>query len=135
MPCFIQDISSSQTQQFYYIITFKATCFNTIESSSGLLENRSNISTFIVHSGIPKACNRWYSQYTSTRVSDTCTFIFISYSFFIFILVHACTFTQYWEWCVVLFFMFMWFLLCICTGQDRKSWIELFSFSFSSSWW
>jgi len=49
---FIQDTNSSQTQQFYYIITFKATCFNCIESSSGLLENRCNVSTFIVHFGI-----------------------------------------------------------------------------------
>jgi hypothetical protein len=39
---FIQDTNGSQTQQFYYIITFKATCFNSIESSAGLLENRSN---------------------------------------------------------------------------------------------
>jgi len=69
-PIFIQDTNSSQTQQFYYIITFKATCFNSIESSSGLLENRSNVSTSIVHSGIPKAYNRWYSQYKSTRVRD-----------------------------------------------------------------
>ena len=52
----IQDTNSSQTQQFYYIITFTATCFNSIESSSGLLENRCNVSTFIVHSGIPKEC-------------------------------------------------------------------------------
>ena len=52
---FIQDTNSGQTQQFYYIITFKATCFDSIESSSGLQENRSNVSTFIVHSGIPKA--------------------------------------------------------------------------------
>jgi hypothetical protein len=43
-----QNKNSSQTQQFYYIITFKATCFNSIESSSGL------VSTFIVHSGIPE---------------------------------------------------------------------------------
>jgi hypothetical protein len=67
---FIQDTNSRQTQQFYYIITFKATCFDSTESSSGLLENRSNISTFIVHSGIPKAYNRWYSQYKSTRVTN-----------------------------------------------------------------
>ena len=67
---FTQDTNCSQTQQFYYIITFKATCFNSIESSSGLLKNRSNVSTFIVHSGIPKACNRWYSQYKSTRVTE-----------------------------------------------------------------
>jgi len=32
------------------------------------MESRSNVSTFIVHSGIPKAYNRWYSQYKSTRV-------------------------------------------------------------------
>jgi hypothetical protein len=67
---FVQATNSSQIQQFYYIVTFKATCFNSIESSSGLLENRSNISTFIVHSGIPKVYNRWYSQYKSTRVRD-----------------------------------------------------------------
>jgi len=71
----IQDTNSSQTHKLYYIITFKATCFNSTESSSGLLENRSNVSTFIVHSGNPKAYNRWYSQYKSTRASDTSTFI------------------------------------------------------------
>jgi len=61
----IQDTNSSQTQQCYYIITFKATCFDCIESSPGLLKNRSNVSTFIVRSGITKAYNRWYSQYTT----------------------------------------------------------------------
>jgi hypothetical protein len=65
---FIQDTNSRQTQQFCYIITFNATCFNCIELSSGLLENRSNVSIFIVHSGIPKAYSRWYSQYKSGRV-------------------------------------------------------------------
>jgi len=30
-----------------------ATCFDSIESSSGLLKNRSDVSKFIVHSGIP----------------------------------------------------------------------------------
>jgi len=60
---FIKDTKSSQTQQFYYIITFKATCFNCIESSSGLLENRSNVSTFIVHSGVPKAYNILKQEY------------------------------------------------------------------------
>jgi len=34
-------------QKIYYLITFEATCFNSIESSSGLLKNRSNVSTFI----------------------------------------------------------------------------------------
>jgi len=53
------------------IITFKATCFNSIESSSGLPKNRSSVSTFTVHSGIPKAYNRWYSQYKSTHVSQS----------------------------------------------------------------
>jgi hypothetical protein len=51
---FIKDTDTSQTQHFYYIITFKVKCFDSIESSSGLLENRSNVSIFIVHSGIPK---------------------------------------------------------------------------------
>jgi hypothetical protein len=60
---FIQNTDFSQTQQFYYTITFKTTCSNCIDSSSGLVENRSNVSTFIVHSGIPKAYNRRYSQY------------------------------------------------------------------------
>jgi len=64
----IKDTNSSQTQQFYYTITFKATFFNSIESSSGLLEKISNVSTFIVHSGIPEAYNRCCSQYKSTRV-------------------------------------------------------------------
>jgi len=31
-----------------------ATCFDCIESSSGLPKNRSNVSKFIVHSGIPE---------------------------------------------------------------------------------
>jgi hypothetical protein len=66
----VQDKNSSQTPQFYYTITFKATCFDSIETSLGLLENRSNVSTFIVHSGIPEAYNRWYSPYKSTRVTD-----------------------------------------------------------------
>jgi len=67
---FTQDINSSQTQQFHYIITFKVTCFNFIESSLGLLENRSNVLTFIVHYGILKPYNKWYSQYKSTCVID-----------------------------------------------------------------
>jgi hypothetical protein len=65
---FTKDTNSSQTKQFRYTITFKTTCFDCIESTSSLLENRSNVSTFIVHSGIPKAYNRWYSQYKSTCV-------------------------------------------------------------------
>jgi len=32
-----------------------ATCMDSTESSSGLPKNRSNVSKFIVHSGIPKA--------------------------------------------------------------------------------
>jgi len=32
-----------------------ATCFDSIESSSGFPKNRSNVSKFIVHSGIPNA--------------------------------------------------------------------------------
>jgi hypothetical protein len=43
------------------------------------VENRSNVSTFIVHSGIPKAYNRWYSQYKSTRVKDFIIYILIIY--------------------------------------------------------
>jgi hypothetical protein len=70
---FIQDTTSSQTQQLYYTITFKATYFNCTELSSGLLKIRSNVSTFIVHSGIKKAYNTWYSQYKSTRVRDLIT--------------------------------------------------------------
>jgi len=31
-----------------------ATCFDSIESSSSFPKNRSNVSKFIVHSGIPK---------------------------------------------------------------------------------
>jgi len=45
----------------------KATCFNSTESSPSLLANRSNVSTIIVHSGIPKAYNKLYSQYKSTH--------------------------------------------------------------------
>jgi len=32
------------------------TCFDSIESLSGLAKNRSNVSKFTVHSGIPNAC-------------------------------------------------------------------------------
>jgi hypothetical protein len=42
---FIQDTNSNKTQQFYYTITFNSTCFNCIELSSGLLENRHNVPT------------------------------------------------------------------------------------------
>jgi len=35
-----------------------ATCFDFIESSSGLPKNRSNVWKFVVHSGIPNAYNR-----------------------------------------------------------------------------
>jgi hypothetical protein len=76
MILFIQDTNSSQIQQFYYIITFEARSFNSTESSSGLLENRYNVSTFIAYSGIPKAYNRWYSQYKSTRVTDLTRVLF-----------------------------------------------------------
>jgi len=37
---YIQGIHFSHTQQFFYTITFKATCFNSIEL--GPLKNRSN---------------------------------------------------------------------------------------------
>jgi len=39
-----------------------ATCFDCIESSSGLLKNRSNVSTFVMHSGIPKASSSSLSE-------------------------------------------------------------------------
>ena len=39
----------------YYTNILKATCFDSTKSSSGLLKNRSNVSKFVVHSGIPKA--------------------------------------------------------------------------------
>jgi len=43
-----------------------ATCFGYIEPSSGLPKNRSSVSKFILHSGIPKAynthCKRLESQ-------------------------------------------------------------------------
>ena len=57
---FIQVINFSQTQQFITQNVLMATCFDSIESSSGLPKNRSNVSKFIVHSGIPNAysCKR-----------------------------------------------------------------------------
>ena len=51
---FIQGINSSQTQQFITHNSLMATCFDCIESSSGLPKNRFNVSKFIVHSGGPK---------------------------------------------------------------------------------
>ena len=39
----------------YYTNILMATCFDCTESSSGLPKNISNVSTFIVHSGIPNA--------------------------------------------------------------------------------
>jgi hypothetical protein len=65
-----QGTNSSQTQQLYYTVTFNAIRFNCIESLSGLLQNRSSVSTFVVHCGITKAYNRWYSQCKSTVVKD-----------------------------------------------------------------
>jgi len=46
-----------------------ATCFDSTESSSGLLKNISDVSKFIVHSGIPNAYNMHYSYYNSTVVT------------------------------------------------------------------
>jgi hypothetical protein len=66
----IQDTNPNQTQQLYYTVTFNAIRFSYIESSTDLLENRSNVSTFLVHCGITKYYNRWYSQYKSTAVRD-----------------------------------------------------------------
>jgi hypothetical protein len=52
---FIQRINFSQTQQFITQNILTATCFDSIESSSDLPKNRSNVSKFIVHSGIRNA--------------------------------------------------------------------------------
>jgi hypothetical protein len=49
---FIQGINFSQTQQLITQNILMATCFDSVESSSGLPKNRSNVSKFIVHSGI-----------------------------------------------------------------------------------
>jgi hypothetical protein len=38
----------------------------------GLLEDRSTALIFIMHSGIPKAYNGWYSLYISTCVRFMC---------------------------------------------------------------
>jgi hypothetical protein len=43
------------TQQFIIQNILLATCFDSIESSSDLPKNRSNVSKFIEHSGIPNA--------------------------------------------------------------------------------
>ena len=52
---FIQGIHFSQTQQFATHNILMATCFDCIESSSGLPKNRLNVLKFIVYSGIPNA--------------------------------------------------------------------------------
>jgi len=51
---FIQGIDFSQTQPFITRNILIATCFDCIDSSSGLPKNRSNVSKFVVHSGIPQ---------------------------------------------------------------------------------
>jgi len=71
----IKEMPGSAASGTPCIITFKATWFNCTETSSGLLENRYSVSTFTVLSGIPKAYSMWCSQYKSTRVRDTCTFL------------------------------------------------------------
>jgi len=43
LPHFIQDINFSQTQQFITQNILMATCFDSIESLSGLPKNRSNV--------------------------------------------------------------------------------------------
>ena len=54
----VQGINFSQTQQFITQNILMATCFDSIESSSGLAKYRSNVSKFVVHSGIPNAYSR-----------------------------------------------------------------------------
>jgi len=51
---FIQGVNFSQTQHLITQNILMATCFDSIETSSGLPKNRSNVSTFEVHSGIPE---------------------------------------------------------------------------------
>jgi hypothetical protein len=46
-------ISVKHNNLFHSVLI--ATCFDSVESSSGLPENRSNVSKFIVPSGIPNA--------------------------------------------------------------------------------
>jgi len=53
----IRGMHFSQTQQFITQIILMATCFDSTESSSGLPKNRSNLSIFVVHSGIPDCCD------------------------------------------------------------------------------
>ena len=53
MKNIIQGIDLSQTQQFITQDILMATCFDSIESSSGFLKNRFNVSKFVAHSGIP----------------------------------------------------------------------------------
>ena len=56
-----------------------ATCFDFTESSSGILENRSNVSSFIVRSEIQKAYNKWCIQQNSTCVKDLNIYIIYIY--------------------------------------------------------
>ena len=70
----LQRINFSQKQQFIIQNVLMVTCFDSIESSSGLPENRSNVSKFIVHFGIPDAYIRYYSLDSGTCVMhDACT--------------------------------------------------------------
>jgi hypothetical protein len=48
----LQDINFSQTQQFITQNIFMATSFDSIESSSGLPKNRSNVSKFNVFGSV-----------------------------------------------------------------------------------
>ena len=58
----IKGINFSQTHQFITRNILKATCFDSNESSSGLPKNRSKVSRFIVHSGIPNAYSKKVKQ-------------------------------------------------------------------------
>ena len=55
--CLIHTRYKLQTQQLITQNILMATCFDSIESSSALPKNISNVSKFIVYSGIPNAYN------------------------------------------------------------------------------
>ena len=67
---FIKGINFSQKQQFITQYVLMATCFDSIESSSGLPKNRSNVSKCIGYFGIAKAYNSYYRRYSSTCVGN-----------------------------------------------------------------
>jgi hypothetical protein len=64
-----------QLTNISYQLSYRIISYIIIDASSGLPKNRSNVSNFLVHSGIPNAYNRWYSWYSSVHVSEIWIYI------------------------------------------------------------